>query len=113
VSAVLPNDRLCTFVTVADGTLMARREDTLGMICRLIRWFLLGAGRPVSRERAVELAHAECVRRRLPWIEPVRVHLHYGDWAVWTFADHRGGNVRVVIDAGTGAVRSVLGTTPR
>lgn len=79
---------------------------------RVARWLFLSQGQ-ISKEDAKELARAECARRGVPWWEPVKVHRHYGDWVVWTFADHRGGNVRVIVDRGTGAVKGVFGPTPR
>jgi hypothetical protein len=79
---------------------------------RLGRWLFLSEGQ-ISKEDAVDIAQAECARRCIQWWEPVRVHRHYGDWAVWTYADHRGGNVRVIVDRGTGRVKAVFGPTPR
>jgi hypothetical protein len=80
---------------------------------RLSRWLLFGLGYQVTREQARAIAQEVCELRGLPWLEPIRVHRHYGDWAVWTFADHRGGNVRVILDGETGDVRQVTGPTPR
>jgi hypothetical protein len=80
---------------------------------RLSRWLFLQLGREVTREQARDLAQAACEARSLPWQEPVKVYRHYGDWAAWTFANHRGGNVRVIIDGGSGAVKRVAGPTPR
>jgi hypothetical protein len=79
---------------------------------RLTRWLYLSSGE-ISKETAEEIARAECIRRGTPWWPPVSVHRRYGDWAVWTFADHRGGNVRVVVDRGTGDVKAIFGPTPR
>lgn len=80
---------------------------------RLARWLLFQLGHDITREQARDLARAACEKRGLPWWEPIKVCRHYGDWAVWTFANHRGGNVRVIIDGGTGAVKRVAGPTSR
>ncbi len=80
---------------------------------RLGRWLLFQLGRDVTRERAREIARVACEARNVPWQEPIKVYRHYGDWAVWTFANHRGGNVRVIVDGGTGEVRRLEGPTPR
>lgn len=80
---------------------------------RLGRWLLFGLGRDISREQALEIAEEACQTRNLPWREPVKVFRHYGDWAVWTFADHRGGNIRVIVDGGSGEIIRVSGPTPR
>lgn len=76
---------------------------------RLTRWLLFRLGEEVSREQALEEARAACEARGLPWWGPIKVYRHYGDWAVWTFADHRGGNVIVIVDGGSGAVKRVTG----
>ena len=67
----------------------------------------------IDRERALEIARAECERRDLAWQEPVRVMWEFGSWAVWTNDGHRGGNVRIVVDKTTGEVRSVSGPIAR
>jgi hypothetical protein len=79
---------------------------------KLRRWLFLET-MDVTREEALSIAHAGCDRRGLPWLEPVRVFRHYGDWSVWTHADHKGGNVRVIVDAGRGDVLSVYGPVSR
>ena len=79
---------------------------------RVGRWLFLSQGE-ISKEDTQKIARAERVRRRIPWWEPVKVHRHYGDWAVWSNADHLGGNVRLIIDRGTGLVKAVYGPTPR
>jgi len=79
---------------------------------RVARWPFLSKGR-ISREQARELARAECARRGLPWQEPVHVRRDFGGWEVWTHADHLGGNVRVIVDRGTGAIKAVSGPMPR
>ena len=80
---------------------------------RPLRWLMPFHSGAVSREQAVEIARKECIERGLPWREPIKVYRHYGGWAVWTFANHRGGNVRVVIDRDKRAVQAVYGPTPR
>lgn len=85
----------------------------MGEVSRLLRWLTFGFGGRVSRDQAAELARLECLRRDLPWIGPIKVYAHYGDWSVWTFAGHRGGNIRVIIDRRSGSVIRVQGPTPR
>lgn len=80
---------------------------------RLIRLVTPGSRWPVSRERALELARAEVQRRGLPWLEPVRVYRYFGNWAVWTHALHKGGNLHVEVCGQTGAVIDVRGPTRR
>jgi hypothetical protein len=80
---------------------------------RLSRWLLFRLGQDVTRDEALEIARAVCEARGTPWLEPIKVYRHYGDWAIWTFASRRGGNVRVVIDGGTGEVKRLEGPTPR
>ena len=80
---------------------------------RLARWLLFQLGRDVTRDQALEIARTACEARGAPWLEPIKVYRHYGDWAVWTFANHRGGNVRVIVDGGTGHVKRLEGPTPR
>jgi hypothetical protein len=82
-------------------------------VSRLLRWLRVPSTVRVDSGEAVDVARAECQRRGIPWLEPVRVHRHYGNWTVWTHADRIGGNVRVVVDAGTGDVLKVNGPTPR
>jgi hypothetical protein len=85
----------------------------MGAMNRLMRWIVQGAGAKVGRQEAVDIARRAAEERGLPWLEPVKVYRHYGDWAVWTYAGHRGGNVRIVVDAGSGEVKGTLGPTPR
>lgn len=61
----------------------------------------------ITEDRAIELARAECLRRGLPWIEPVQVDLSAGTFTVWTNADSLGANIVIVIDGNTGATRDV------
>jgi len=75
----------------------------------ILGWLAKVANPAVSREQALDIARRECERRGLPWQEPVRVMSELADWAVWTHADHRGGNVRVIVDKGTGEVHRVSG----
>lgn len=84
----------------------------MGSVRRLARC-LFRAGRHISRDQARELAHAECVRRGIFWSEPVKVHGNFGDWRVWTNADHIGGNITINIDAGSGMIKCFAGPTPR
>jgi hypothetical protein len=79
---------------------------------RLMRWLLLSDGE-ISKAAAEEIARAECIRRGTPWWPPVKVYPHFGDWAVWTYADHHGGNVKVIVDRGTGGIKAVFGPTSR
>jgi hypothetical protein len=79
---------------------------------RLRRWLLLQLGRDITRDQALAAARAACEARGVPGYGP-KVYRHYGDWAVWTFANHRGGNVRVIVDGGTGEVKRLEGPTPR
>ena len=79
---------------------------------RLTRWLRLSDGQ-ISMDAAEEIARAECIRRGTPWWPPVKVHRHYGDWAVWTNADHSGGNVRVIVDRGTGEIKAIFGPTSK
>ncbi len=80
----------------------------------VLRW-LRGLSGPekIDKDEAKAIARAECERRGLPWGEPVRVYRHYGNWSVWTNADHVGGNIRVIIDGRNGDVRSVSGPIKR
>lgn len=80
---------------------------------RAARLLTPGSAWPVQRARAVDLARAEASKRGLPWDEPVRAYRHYGNWAVRTRIMDRGGNVQVIIDAGSGEVLDVSGPTPR
>jgi hypothetical protein len=80
---------------------------------RIGRWLLPQLAQGVTRERALELARRSCEEQGVPWHEPVKVYRHYGDWAVWTYAGHRGGNVRVIIDGGSGDVKRLTGPTLR
>jgi len=72
----------------------------------ILRWLRL-KGMTVDRESAISIARAECERRGLQWLDPVRVFRHYGDWSVVTAADHIPIGVRVIVDGGTGQVRAV------
>ena len=76
---------------------------------RFLRWLLPDHGTVISKEEAVEVARKECERRGIPWLEPVKVFRHYGNWSVWTHANHRGGNVRVIVDKETGEIYNIAG----
>jgi len=78
---------------------------------RVTRWLFLSKG-DISKEEAKELARAECARRGLKWEEPMKVYRHFGDWAVWPRANYRG-SAYIIVDRGTGAIKSVHGPLPR
>ncbi len=80
---------------------------------KLLRFLTFGIGWQVKRGDAVEIARAECLNRGKPWAEPVHVHRSFGDWELWTDTRHRGGNMRIVVDGGTGAVKGLYGPMPR
>jgi hypothetical protein len=79
---------------------------------RVARFLFLSKGN-ISKHEAKELARAECARRGLTWEEPVWVHRDFGNWTVWTCADHRGGNLIITVDRGTGAIKAFSGPSPR
>ena len=73
----------------------------------------------ISREEALDRARALADERGWPWREPVEVSrtrslIVFGRerWLVTTHVGFRGGNVRIEIDAGSGAVVSA-GYLPR
>lgn len=68
----------------------------------------------VSRERAIELAKAECVRRGVPIREPVYVSSVFFSrtWRVLTNADSAGANAVVLVDKRDGRIRG-FAVTPR
>jgi hypothetical protein len=68
---------------------------------------------PVSRDAAARAAEAEAVSRGLPWDLPVLVIREFGNWQVWTKGGHRGGNLRIEVDAGNGKVLACHGPMPR
>ena len=65
---------------------------------------------PITKERAVAIAKEVALAENWPWQEPVHVRStrvgFWGPrhWEVWTNAEMRGTNVRVVIDQATGTV---------
>ncbi|KJE24238.1 hypothetical protein FF36_01313 [Frankia torreyi] len=79
---------------------------------RLARCLFLSKG-TISKDDAREIARAECALRGLTWEEPVNVRRDFGDWEVWTNANYRGGNIRVIVGGGSGAVGGVFGPMPR
>jgi hypothetical protein len=79
---------------------------------RFLRWLSPSLGK-VTKEQAEDIAHWECKRRGLVWLEPVRIFRHYGNWSIWTNADKIGGNIRVIVDSEDGQVISLTGPTPR
>lgn len=80
---------------------------------RLLRWLTFLAGSRVTKDDAVVIARAECESRGVAFREPVKVYRHYGDWQVWTYADHRPPGVRLVVDAGSGEVKRFVRPLPR
>jgi hypothetical protein len=68
---------------------------------------------PVSKEAASRAAEEEAVARGLPWELPLSVTREFGNRQVWTKARHRGGNLRIEVDAGTGHGRAVHGPMSR
>jgi len=81
-------------------------------VSRVLRWLLLSKGN-ISRADAAEIARAECARRAIPWVGSCECASPLWRLGVWTFADHRGGNVRVIVDRGAGEVKMVVGPTAR
>lgn len=80
---------------------------------RLARWALPWSSLWVGSGDAKAAARDAVAERGLPWWEPIRVRRHWGDWRVMTWSDHRGGNVFIDVDGGTGAVKWIGGPTPR
>lgn len=80
-----------------------------GGLKRLTRWLTRNAGNAVSKDEALEVARAACKARGLGWREPVTITRYVGDWVVLTDADKRGGNIRLLVDGDTGAVKRVWG----
>jgi hypothetical protein len=74
---------------------------------RLARCLFLSKGH-ISKEDAREIARRVC-QARPPVVGAGDGAPRLWDWEVWTYADHRGGNVRVDIDRGAGAVKAVFG----
>lgn len=79
----------------------------------LVRVFLPASAWPVSRVDAQKLAGDAARAEGLPWLEPIKAYRHHGNWSIRSFANQRGGNVQVIIDAGTGDVVRISGPTPR
>jgi hypothetical protein len=71
----------------------------------LLRRLRLLAHPPVSRVDALAIVQQECEIRGWRWVEPVIVREGLRSWRIWTAADMRGGNILVVVDGRTGAVR--------
>jgi hypothetical protein len=80
---------------------------------RLARWAMPWSSSWIDSGEAQAHAMHAVARRGLPWTEPIRVMCHWGDWRVMTWSTHRGGNVVVDVDAGTGAVKWIGGPTTR
>jgi hypothetical protein len=80
---------------------------------KLIRWLLPFSPRWIARERALDIASGAALDRGLPWDGPFGTYRHYGDWSVRSTVNMLGGNVMVVVDGASGAVKRVFGPTPR
>ena len=80
---------------------------------RLTRWVTRNSRNAISQDEALEVARATCRARGLGWREPVTINRYYGDWIVYTNADQRGGNIRLLVDGDSGAVKRVWGPTKR
>jgi hypothetical protein len=66
----------------------------------------------ITEQQALEIARRVAEERGWPWVEPVRAatrreFIVYGreTWEVWSNAESRGDNVRVVLDVRDGFVR--------
>lgn len=66
----------------------------------------------LSKAQAIEIANAECERRELPLLDPVKVTRGPFRIVVLGHSTFRGGNTRVTLHARTGAVLRV-GFNPR
>ena len=66
----------------------------------------------IDRGEAQTRAEEAVGAKGLPWMEPISVMRHWGDWRVMTLSTHRGGNV-FVDDGGNGTVKRIAGPTPR
>ena len=75
------------------------------LVVRLLRRLRLLAHPPISRVDTLAIAQQECEIRGWRWVEPVIVREGLRAWRIWTAADMRGGNILVVEDGRTGAVR--------
>ena len=58
----------------------------------------------LSPEDALAIAHRQCQERDWPFAKPVTIRREHNTYAILTFANMRGGNVRFSIDGNTGAV---------
>jgi hypothetical protein len=83
-----------------------------GRMTRALRALLRIAPPRVTRERATEIARAECARNGWSWLEPVGIQEHLRTYSFWTNANARGGNAYVVVDIHDGRVRR-KGFNPR
>ncbi len=79
----------------------------------IFRWLARIHSPAISKDQALEIARRECEKRGIAWREPVHVIWEFGNWAVWTHAGHRGGNVRIIIDKMSGEIRNVSGPIKR
>lgn len=80
---------------------------------KLFRWLLPFSHSWISRDTALEVASGAAEERGLPWDGPFGAYRHYGDWSVRSTVNKRGGNVMVIIDGASGAVKWISGPTPR
>ena len=80
---------------------------------RFLRWLLPFSSTWISREEALRIAAQAAEDRGYVWTDPVGALRHYGDWSVRSAANLRGGNVAVIVNGGSGEVKSVSGPTPR
>lgn len=85
----------------------------LRLVDKLIRWLLPFSHSWISRDTALEVASRAAQERGLPWERPFGAYRHYGDWSVRSTVNSRGGNVMVIIDGASGAVKWISGPTPR
>ena len=58
----------------------------------------------ISKTDALSIARAECERRDWLWWEPVHIKTSWGSWEIWTNADEKGGNVRILVSKDTGEI---------
>ena len=69
------------------------------------QWFKVKTITPnISKGEALSIAQIECEKRGWPWWQPIIAKSKWGIWEVWTNADERGGNVRILIKKDTGEV---------
>ena len=64
----------------------------------------------ITKDDARRIAQVECVKRELPWGDPVVVYWGLTTYTVWAFADRRGGNTIIKIRKKDGEVLSAIQT---